>query len=169
MRFAGPSYKPVHCSIDRPLVTECRDCNQGRKPRPNQRNQPGIPKSRPISITNLHPQTNQPSPTVRKLKTSIPCNTTSVHYSACWMSIQEARSVQAGGWVTKGEPGKPVHCSGGAAATRPQTPAQSAQSTWDPKSRPISTTELRPQPPPQNPPSISVTSTWLRPTHRAPV
>ena len=68
-----------------PWLQNGRDCNQGRKPRPNQRNQPGTPKSRPISITNPRPQTNQPSRTVDKCNKSIPSYTKSVHYSACWV------------------------------------------------------------------------------------
>ena len=69
-----------------PWLQNGRDCNQGRKPRPDQRDQPATPKSRPISITNPRPpNTNQPSRTVDKCNKSIPSYTKSVHYSACWV------------------------------------------------------------------------------------
>ena len=79
-----------------PWLQNGRDCNQGRKPRPNQRNQPGTPNSRPISTT--RPQTNQPSRTVDKCNKSIPSYTKSVHYSACWVDVYTGSGVCAGKW-----------------------------------------------------------------------
>ena len=54
-------------------------------------------KSRPISITNPRPQTNQPSRTVDKCNKSIPSYTKSVHYSACWVR-QDVAWQGGAGW-----------------------------------------------------------------------
>ena len=64
-----------------------------------------------------------------------------------------------GGWVTKGEPGKPVHCSmdrplvreWAGLQPRPQAPPQSAQSTWDSEIPP----HQHNQPAPPNQPTLA--------------